>query len=39
MNKVSPVSTPYGACLAHPDEAADAGYDLSRVEKMFMKIG
>jgi DNA-binding FrmR family transcriptional regulator len=26
-------------CLAHPDEAADAGYDLSRVEKMFMKIG
>lgn len=26
-------------CLAHPDEAAEAGYDLARVEKMFMKIG
>ena len=26
-------------CLAHPDEAAEAGYDLDRVEKMFMKIG
>ena len=25
-------------CLAHPDEAAAAGYDLARVEKMFMKI-
>ena len=26
-------------CLAHPDEAAQAGYDLDRVEKMFMRIG
>jgi DNA-binding FrmR family transcriptional regulator len=26
-------------CLAHPDEAAESGYDLERVEKMFMKIG
>jgi len=26
-------------CLAHPDQAAEAGYDLDRVEKMFMKIG
>jgi DNA-binding FrmR family transcriptional regulator len=26
-------------CLSHPDEAAEAGYDLDRVEKMFMKIG
>jgi len=26
-------------CLSHPDEAADAGYDLGRVEKMFMKLG
>jgi DNA-binding FrmR family transcriptional regulator len=26
-------------CLTHPDEAADSGYDLDRVEKMFMKIG
>ena len=26
-------------CLAHPAEAAEAGYDLERVEKMFMKIG
>ncbi len=26
-------------CLTHPDEAAEAGYDLDRVEKMFMKIG
>ena len=26
-------------CLANPDEAAEAGYDVARVEKMFMKIG
>jgi len=26
-------------CLSHPDEAAESGYDLERVEKMFMKIG
>jgi len=26
-------------CLAHPEEAAESGYDLERVEKMFMKIG
>jgi DNA-binding FrmR family transcriptional regulator len=26
-------------CLTHPDEAAESGYDLQRVEKMFMKIG
>ena len=26
-------------CLTHPDEAAESGYDLERVEKMFMKIG
>ena len=26
-------------CLRHPDEAAESGYDLDRVEKMFMKIG
>lgn len=26
-------------CLTHPDEAAESGYDLARVEKMFMKIG
>ncbi len=25
-------------CLSHPDEAAASGYDLDRVEKMFMKI-
>ena len=25
-------------CLSHPDEAAESGYDLDRVEKMFMKI-
>lgn len=25
-------------CLTHPDEAAESGYDLDRVEKMFMKI-
>lgn len=26
-------------CLTHPDEAAESGYDIDRVEKMFMKIG
>lgn len=26
-------------CLSHPEEAAESGYDLDRVEKMFMKIG
>lgn len=26
-------------CLAHPEEAAESGYDLDRVEKMFMRIG
>ena len=26
-------------CLTHPEEAAESGYDLERVEKMFMKIG
>ena len=26
-------------CLQHPEEAAESGYDLERVEKMFMKIG
>ena len=26
-------------CLTHPDEAAESGYDIERVEKMFMKIG
>jgi len=26
-------------CIANPDEAADQGYDVDRVEKMFMKIG
>lgn len=25
-------------CLTHPEAAADAGYDVDRVEKMFMKI-
>lgn len=25
-------------CLTHPDEAAESGYDVERVEKMFMKI-
>jgi DNA-binding FrmR family transcriptional regulator len=25
-------------CLSHPEEAAESGYDLARVEKMFMKI-
>ena len=26
-------------CLTNPDDAARSGYDLERVEKMFMKIG
>ena len=26
-------------CLENPKEAAKSGYDLERVEKMFMKIG
>ena len=26
-------------CISNPEEAAEAGYDLDRVEKMFMKIG
>jgi DNA-binding FrmR family transcriptional regulator len=26
-------------CLTNPEEAAESGYDLDRVEKMFMKIG
>ena len=26
-------------CITHPEEAAESGYDLERVEKMFMKIG
>lgn len=26
-------------CLSHPDEAAESGYDLDRLEKLFMKIG
>ena len=26
-------------CLTNPDEAAESGYDLERVEKLFMKIG
>ena len=26
-------------CLTNPDEAAESGYDLARVEKLFMKIG
>mgnify|MGYP005813096419 CR=1 FL=1 len=26
-------------CLANPDEAAKSGYDLERIEKMFMRIG
>lgn len=25
-------------CIANPDEAAESGYDLERVEKLFMKI-
>lgn len=26
-------------CLANPEQAAESGYDLDRVEKMFMRIG
>lgn len=26
-------------CLTNPEEAAENGYDLDRVEKMFMRIG
>lgn len=26
-------------CISHPEEAAERGYDLDRVEKMLMKIG
>jgi DNA-binding FrmR family transcriptional regulator len=26
-------------CVSNPEEAAASGYDLERVEKMFMKIG
>ena len=26
-------------CLANPEQAAESGYDLDRVEKMFMQIG
>lgn len=26
-------------CVRHPEEAAESGYDLERVEKLFMKIG
>ena len=26
-------------CIAHPAEAAEAGYDLDRVERLFMRIG
>src|SRR5690606_2822592 len=25
-------------CISHPEEAAESGYDLARVEKMFTKI-
>ena len=25
-------------CISHPEEAAESGYDLDRVERMFMKI-
>ncbi|MCO8129067.1 metal-sensitive transcriptional regulator [Acidimicrobiia bacterium EGI L10123] len=25
-------------CISNPDEAAESGYDLARVEKMFTKI-
>lgn len=25
-------------CMEHPQEAAESGYDVERVEKMFMKI-
>ena len=26
-------------CITNPDEAAESGYDLGRIEKLFMKIG
>lgn len=26
-------------CVNNPDEAAESGYDLARVERLFMKIG
>ena len=26
-------------CVSNPDEAAETGYDLDRIEKMFLKIG
>ena len=26
-------------CVTNPEAAAESGYDVSRVEKMFMKIG
>ncbi len=26
-------------CVSHPEEAAESGYDLDRIEKMFLKIG
>jgi DNA-binding FrmR family transcriptional regulator len=26
-------------CIANPEEAAEEGYDVARVEKMFMQIG
>ena len=26
-------------CISNPDEAAETGYDLDRIEKMFLKIG
>ena len=26
-------------CVSHPEEAAETGYDLDRIEKMFLKIG
>ena len=25
-------------CITHPEEAAESGYDVDRVERMFMKI-
>ncbi|NLA36631.1 MAG: metal-sensitive transcriptional regulator [Actinobacteria bacterium] len=26
-------------CMANPEDAAESGYDLARIEKLFMKIG
>lgn len=26
-------------CVSNPDEAAETGYDLDRIEKMFLKLG